>query len=336
MRSGITVAGNILLDCIKSIPSYPKPGMLTTIKSINRAVGGSVPNVLLDLAKMGNDIPLSAVGLTGNDEPADFITSALSRAGVDTSFVQRTDESSTSFTDVMSAEDTGERSFFQYRGANALFSPAHIPLDKLNSRILHIAYLLLLDIFDSEDSEYGTVMARFLHDAQQTGIKTSIDVVSDTTGLFAKVVRPALRYSDYVIMNEIEACNVFGLPSRDEDGNLLVDNVKEALFAFKREGVRERAVVHCPECGFCVDENNVFTAVPSFRLPEGYIKGSVGAGDAFCAACLRSVYFGRPAEEMLSFAAAAAAANLSAADSVSGMKSEEELYTMMKTLPVRK
>jgi len=335
MRSGITVAGNIVLDCIKSIPSYPQPGMLTTIKSITRAVGGSVPNVLIDLAKMGSDIPLSAVGLMGDDEPADYIVSALEKEGIDTSFVQRTDKAGTSFTDVMNAEDNGERSFFQYRGANALFAPENIPLDKLNSRMLHMAYLLLLDVFDGEDPEYGTVMARFLHDAQLKGFETSIDVVSDTTGLFAKVVKPALKYCDYIIVNEIEACNVFGLNPRDENGALITENIKKALYEFKKAGVKRRAVVHCPECGFCVDENDVFTAVPSFKLPAGYIKGSVGAGDAFCAACLRAIYQGKQASQMLSFAAAAAAANLSAADSVSGMKSEKELQEMMKTLPVR-
>ena len=42
-----------------------------------------------------------------------------------------------------------------------------------------------LDLYRSssdnmEDAEYGTVMARFLHDVKELGIKTSIDVVSDS------------------------------------------------------------------------------------------------------------------------------------------------------------
>ena len=95
-------------------------------------------------------------------------------------------------------------------------------------------------------------------------------------------------------------------------------------------GVRRRAVFHCPEAGFCMDAESGLTVVPSFRLPEGYVKGSVGAGDAFCAGCLYGAYHGFSPEETLSFAAAAAAANLSAVDAVSGMKSRKQLQKMMK------
>lgn len=333
MAEGIAVAGNMLVDYVKQIPSYPKPGMLASILSVTRAVGGSVPNTLLDLAAMGSDIPLTAVGLLGRDEAADYVLGQLRNAGIDTSNVLQTEETSTSFSDVMNAGNTGERSFFHFRGTNALFAPRHIPLNRLNSRILHIGYLLLLDVFDSADPEYGTVMARFLHDAREAGFLTSIDVVSDSEGRFPLVVKPALPYCDYVIMNEIEACAVWDLPSRDESGQPIDQNIRKALENFRAAGVRRRAVVHCPEAGYCLDEDGAFTRVPSFRLPEGYIKGSVGAGDAFCAGCLRAIYQGKSAREMLAFAAAAAAANLSAADSVSGMKSEEELITMMRTLP---
>lgn len=44
--------------------------------------------------------------------------------------------------------------------------------------MLHIGYILWLDSFDRDDEEYGTVMARFLKNIKERGIKTSIDVVS--------------------------------------------------------------------------------------------------------------------------------------------------------------
>ena len=72
----------------------------------------------------------------------------------------------------------------------------------------------------------------------------------------------------------------------------------------------------------------------SFKLPKGYIKGSVGAGDAFCAGCLYAIYKGYDADWMLRYAAAAAAANLSQPDSVSGMKTDTELKKFMETWEV--
>ena len=53
MKKGIAIAGNMLVDFVKTLPMYPKPGMLATIESVEQAVGGCVPNTLLDLAAIG-------------------------------------------------------------------------------------------------------------------------------------------------------------------------------------------------------------------------------------------------------------------------------------------
>ncbi len=82
--------------------------------------------------------------------------------------------------------------------------------------------MLLLDIFDKSDSEYGTVMAKFLRDVQSRGVKTSIDVVSSSGGDFRKTVLPALKYCDYAVLNEIEAGFAVGIEPRDGNGNLIL------------------------------------------------------------------------------------------------------------------
>lgn len=327
-RQGIAIAGNMLVDYVKTITFYPRPGMLSDITQVQRAVGGCVPNTIVDLAVMDGDLPLTALGRLGCDEAGRYVLETLKKAGVDVSRVQVDDALPTSFSDAMCAADTGERTFFHCRGANAAFNPADIDLDALTCRMLHIGYLLLLDAFDARDEEYGTVMARFLHDAQEKGIATSIDVVSGKDG-FQETVIPALKYCDNAIMNEIEACAVAGLPARDESGKLLIGNIRQTLDMMIRCGVKGRAIIHCPEAGFCLDAAGQFTMAPSLKLPEGYIQGSVGAGDAFAAGCLYALYTGMDAQDMLRFASAAAAANLSAADSVSGMKHHTEILKMM-------
>lgn len=327
-RAGIAIAGNILVDLVKEIDRYPEKGMLANIIKVSRSVGGCVPNTAINLAKMKSNIPIWAIGRAGEDEPGHFAVEQLKAEGINTEGVVFSQGESTSFSDAMTVLKTGERTFFHYRGANKTFSPGDVDLDRLNCRILHIGYILLLDSFDGEEEEYGTVMARFLHDVQERGIETSIDVVSDSSGEFARKVTPALKYCDYAIMNEIEGCAVSGLEPRDKSGKLLVENIRKTLEQFMKIGVKKRAVIHCPEAGFCMDREMGFCMVPSYQLPAGYIKGSVGAGDAFCAGCLHEIYLGSTAEKMLEYAAAAAAANLSRPDAVSGMRVEEELRKM--------
>ncbi|MBQ4618349.1 MAG: carbohydrate kinase family protein [Clostridia bacterium] len=300
-------------------------GMLANVLAIERAVGGCVPNTLINLARMKTGIPLTAVGRMGDDEGGRFILNELTKTGADTENIHIIPGGITGFSDVMTKITTGERAFFHCRGENANFEPEEVPVESLSCRILHTAYILLLDKFDEADEEYGTKMARYLKRAQENGIETSIDVVSDKSGLFQEKVLPSLRYSDYAIMNEIEGCAAAGLEPRDENGALIEENIKKALETFIEKGVKKRAVIHCPEAGYCLEPDGKFTRVPTFRLKDGYIKGSVGAGDAFAAGCLAAIYNGADAEEMLLIANAAGAANLSCADSVSGMVTMDEL-----------
>lgn len=335
MKNGMMIAGNILQDTVKTIRSYPSPGLLSTIEEVSQSVGGCVPNTAIDLARMESGIPLYVAGCIGKDAAGEFVLNEMKRYGINTDGVRVSTACATSFSDVISARDTGERTFFHYRGANAEFSPRDVNPEALPCSLLHIGYILLLDRFDEPDDEYGTAMARFLCRVQQQGILTSIDVVSDAEGRFAQKVKPALSYCDYAIMNEIEGGMVSGMACRRPDGTLDREQIRNTLLVLKKCGVRKRAVIHAPEAGFCVDEAERFIEVPSLALPKGYIQGSVGAGDAFCAGCLHEIYFGSSAEEMLSYAAAAAAANLSAKDSVSGMRSEAEIKAMMNTMSSR-
>ncbi|MGN1410736.1 MAG: PfkB family carbohydrate kinase [Eubacteriales bacterium] len=327
---GIAIAGNILNDNVKIIDSYPEKGMLSNILSLSLAVGGCVPNTAIDLAKIDPTLRLSALGLVGDDEAGRYVLAQLQKNNIDISMVGTTKDASTSFSDVMTIKSTGERTFYHHRGANSLFSPENINLSALNCKMLHIGYILLLDSFDAPDPEYGTVMARFLHDVQSRGILTSIDVVSSSDiSLFSQKVIPALKYTDNAIMNEIECCAVSGLPPRSENDKLIFENIKIAMENMLNAGVSQRVIVHCPEAGFIYNKNGDFTVVPSIKHPKGYIKGTVGAGDAFCAGCLYSIYNGCSDKEILEFASGAAACNLAAEDSVSGMKSKEQIYAFL-------
>lgn len=327
-RKSIAIAGNVITDIVKNIDEYPKLGMLTNISEISRAVGGCVPNTGINLAKIDGSIPIKAFGKVGADENGRFIVSELLKNGISVDGMSYSNETATSFCDVMSMP-SGERTFFHKKGANALFSPEDIDLGELDCSIFHIGYILLLDKFDAEDEKYGTVMARFLHSVQQKGIKTSIDVVSNSTPDYGKKIIPALKYCNYAIMNELEACTAWKLEAYNADGTLSVENIKTAMTNMINSGVSDKAIVHCKTRSFVMDAKTYnFTQVPSIKIPPEEIKGSVGAGDAFCAGCLYGLYNGFSDKQLLEFASAAAACNLFAANSTDGMRSKIEILNI--------
>lgn len=328
MRKGICVAGNLVVDITYPIERWPRQSELTTItEGITRSVGGAVCNVVTDLARMDKSLPLSALGVIGQDAEGDFILEQLGKyRNVDLSLLGR--EGATSFTAVMSDNRTKARTFFQYRGANALFDESFIDWEKIDAELLHVGYILLLDALDQEDAEYGTKMARLLAEARRRGLKTSIDVVTETGDRFRTLVPPALRYTDYCVINELEAQQITGVPLRDESEKLYPENMKEALERMKELGVSTWAVIHCPEGGYGLDEENRYVSLSSLRLPEGYIKGTVGAGDAFCAGVLYGAQKRWALPESIRLGTCAAAASLSEPGASEGVGTAEEVLKL--------
>lgn len=330
---GIMVAGNIIVDLIHLIDAYPQKNMLADVVSVSKAVGGCAPNTVISLAKINPDLQLSAAGKIGNDENGRFVLSQLKKYGIDTGLVTVTEEAPTSFCNVMTEQSTGERTFFHGRGANKLFGLSDIDVYNLDCEIFHIGYVMLLDEFDQPDPEYGTKMAHLLHDLSIRGIKTSIDTVSSQSGDFRATVTPSLRYCNYAIMNEIESGLISGISPRNEDGSLNIENIRATMAFLVQCGVKEKVIVHCSEAGFMMNADGTFLAVPSLQLPKGYIKGSVGAGDTYAAGCLYGIYCGFDDRYILEFASGASAANLSEADSISGVKSHKEIEKLLTQYP---
>ena len=204
-RHGIIAGGNFIIDQVKMIDRYPQRESLANIASQYQGTGGAPYNVLLGLAKLGAKFPLAAAGLVGKDSIGDYILADCKANNVDTKHLKATKEALTSYTDVMTEARGGVRTFFHMRGANALWAGKDLAFKKLNYKIFHLGYLLLLDALDVPDKSNGTQAASLLKAAQDAGLKTSIDCVSEDSNRFNKIVPPALQFTDYCIINEFEA-----------------------------------------------------------------------------------------------------------------------------------
>lgn len=313
-RNGIAVAGSVLVDKINEIKAYPQSGELTQIVGLEKAVGGCVPNVALDLKKICPEMEIQAIGKIGNDEEGAYVSDVLQKGGVDISGFVVDDSDKTSFTEVMSVIN-GQRTFFTYPGTSADFGYNDIDFDSLNVKMLHLGYFLLLEKVDQGD---GLLI---LKKAKELGIQTSIDLVSENSDRYSLVL-PCLPYTDYLIINENEAGKLTGIEPTDE-------NLETIAYRLKELGVKDKVVIHKPDFSVCLS-NQGYTVVPSYKLPEGYIKGTTGAGDAFCAGTLIGIYKGWTDREILEFASASAVMALGKADATSGLVTESEIKEYCK------
>ena len=313
-RNGIAVVGSILVDKINEIKAYPQSGELTQIVGLEKAVGGCVPNVALDLKKICPELDVKAIGKVGNDEDGAYVSDVLSQGGVDVCGFVVDDSDKTSFTEVMSVIN-GQRTFFTYPGSSADFGFDDMDFNNLNAKILHLGYFLLLEKVDRGD---GILI---LQKAKELGIKTSIDLVSENSDRY-KLVLPCLPYTDYLIINENEAGKLTEMEPTDENLEAIARKLMEL-------GVKEKVVIHKPEFAVCLSKDT-YTVVPSYKLPEGYIKGTTGAGDAFCAGTLIGIYEGWSDSEILEFGSACAVMALGKADATSGLITKTEIKEYCK------
>lgn len=336
VRVGITGAGNFIIDHVKVVDLWPEEGMLSLILEEKRASGGCAYNVLKDLAILNVGIPLYAVGITSNDADGKFILQDLKSHGIDTSMMKLIDGVMTSYTDVITVKSTGNRTFFHNKGTNKYLDIEHFDFSKIRSKLFHIGYILLLDTLDEPDPEYGTRMARLLKMAKDSGLKTSVDVVSESSYRFNRVVLPALKYTDYLIFNEIEAGRTTDFEIRKPDGSINTNNLRDALKMLMDNGESELVCIHFPEGAYASKKGGTPIFMPSHDLPKEFVKSTVGAGDAFCAGMLYGIHEGWELERTMRFANAMGAICLGDTTTSGGMKSFEETVKFMEEMPLIK
>ena len=166
-----------------------------------------------------------------------------------------------------------------------------------------------------------------LKKAKAAGIETSIDLVSESSDRYGLVL-PCLPYTDYLIINELEASKLTDIDPAPEN----LEAICRKLMAL---GVKKKVIIHMPERAVCLSEEG-FTAVGSYILPDGFIQGTTGAGDAFCAGALIGIYNARADREILEFASACAVMSLRCAGATGGLAGEAETKEFCKQFLRRK
>ena len=331
MKKGITLAGNIIVDHNREVEKYPEHSNLVVINKSYITLGGAVSNSGISLSRIDPTLAINVLGVIGDDDDGKNALNEFRKySNIDCSQVY-TGKQNTGFTDVIVDTTNHTRTFFSFGGANSELSPEHFDFNKMDSAILHVGYILLLDTLDSPDAEFGTKMARVLFSAQQAGIKTSIDIVTEDSDRYKDIVPHALKYTDYCIINEEEAARTVGIKVRGLDGVLDVKacrSVCEELFIL---GVGEWVVIHSREGGIGLNKKGEFTTKPSLKLNPKEIKGTTGAGDAFLSGVLYGAYKGYSLDDAISLGIASSNASILEEGPTAGIKAENDLWEFYKS-----
>ncbi|MFW5760971.1 MAG: carbohydrate kinase family protein [Cyclobacteriaceae bacterium] len=333
-RKGILAAGNWIIDQVKIVDQYPRQDALANIQEQAAFNGGAPYNLLKDLALMQVSYPLQAIGLVGDDENGELILHDCRRHGIETSLLQKTGQASTSYTDVMTVRNSGRRTFFHYRGANALLDQSHFQLEQSKAYIFHLGYLLLLDKLDELDPKNRTKASYLFESAQSQGFLTSTDVVSEDSDRFEQVVYPSLPFLDILFVNEYEAEKITGIQLKENE-KVQIQKAEGCAQKLIEAGINKYVIIHFPEGVLAMDRQKNVYRQASIRVPGEEIKGTVGAGDAFAAGVLHGIHEQMPIQQCLKLGVQVAASSLLHAAASNGVVALADLEAKVGQWPFR-
>ena len=307
MNKGVIGLGMWCVDTTYKINELPERGKLEPILDSFQCVGGGPSNVLTDLSSLGFNYPMIAMGSIGLDGNASIIKDHLKKNNIQINYLISSKTVPTSQTVCMS-EKKNERTFLYYPGANNLLDTKHFKIDDLKSKpkILYIGYLTLLgklDRFNNNKTRLNIVLEK----AKKKNLITVLDLVSNKTSHFQKIVYSALPFTDYLLLNEIEAQLLFKKSIKKNDNYLNIKLILKLTKKFFKKGLLKGLIIHNSKESVCVLKDQTHN-IKSKIIPQQKIKNAVGAGDAFCAAFIYGIHENWNIEKILKKAHAAGTA----------------------------
>jgi sugar/nucleoside kinase (ribokinase family) len=309
----VLCAGIMVADHVCSpISHLPAAGELVMAERLILTIGGCAANAAVDLCKMG--VRAAVVGRVGSDIFGRVVTDMLREQGVDISAVRVSSECDTSQTLIVNVAGQ-DRRFIHTFGANAEFSAADIPLERVQRcRVLYLGgYLLMANV---RQDELAAVFAA----AHQAGAKTVLDVGVPEPGAFLSRLERLLPHVDVFLPNHHEAEQITG--ERDP--------LRQAEL-FRRLGAGT-AVITMGADGAVLVSATVRLRAGVYSVP--FVDGS-GGGDAFDAGYIWGLMNNLPAEECLRVASALGASCVRAIGTTPGVFTRAECEDFLRTHSLR-
>ena len=360
-KNRIIAAGHICIDIApiftegkgNDITKILMPGKLVEVDAADIHTGGSVANTGLAMKKLGADVSL--MGKVGDDEFGRMILGILDQyKAMDGMITDK--ESSTSYSVVLAIPGI-DRIFLHNPGANNTFTKEDLNFDLINEAgLFHFGYPTIMQKM-YEDG--GDELAGIFKAVKECGCMTSLDMsaVDENTKAgkadWYGILEKTLPYVDFFLPSVEEICYMLdkekydALQNRANGGDITeILSIEEDVVPLAEKILNmgcKFAMVKCGAKGFYYQAKDAdafalleeesgldfssFAGKAGFEksyVPNAVVSGT-GAGDTTIAAFLTAMCKGYPLERCLQLAAGTGASCVEAIDSLSGLKSFEEL-----------
>jgi len=306
-RVGIIAAGIWCVDTSYKIKNWPEQGKTSMVSKRIDCVGGGPSNVLTNLNYLGFNYPKIGLGCIGVDDNSKIIIQHCKKNKIITSYFSILKKVSTSYTLVMS-EMEKERTFFHYSGTNDYLDNKHLPLTKIKNykpKILYVGYLTFLGKLDLFKKNKETKLVDLLKKSHKIGMINCLDLASYNHTSYAQIISSALKYCDYLFLNEIEAELATGIKLHSK--NIFIKkSAEKAIKKLVNLGVKKAVILHTPSWSLWASAEGRLMWSKSLKIERKKIKSTVGAGDAFAAASIFGIHEGWVPQKILNKSHAAA------------------------------
>ena len=328
-RSGVVLAGTIVLDIVHVIDQWPDEEQIAFIRQTIEAPGGPPHNAAAGLVKLGAEFPVTMICVVGDDAAGNTFVRIASELGLNTANVIRVAGHSTDVTHVMTSKASGRRTFFYHPGANGtILARQMLPPDDSGK----IYYLGSPGISTSMDESDGWRKA--LSTARQRGYKTCMELCPVPADLQRAQTLPCLPLLDYFVINDSEAEILSGQPVLS-NGHFSISLALDAAQNLLDRGVGELVSIHHPEGAVALRKSGGSAFATSVNVPQSEIIGTVGAGDAFYAGMLFGIHENWSLDACLALANASAATSLHSATTCASIRPWAECLNYARTKGLR-
>lgn len=303
-RSGIVLAGIVVLDIVHIVDHWPEEETLSFIDRTEYAAGGPPHNAAAGLVKLGAPFPVTMLGAAGDDAYGETMLANARSYGLDTSHMAIIPGAVTSHTHVITCAETGRRTFFAQLGVNNRLDVEHLLPQDTNAKLYYLGSPGVARHLDETDG-----WRKLLRIARGQGMKTCLELCPVPADLLRRHVTPCLPLCDYFVVNDYEAASITGIATTN-GARLDWTAAEEACRALLKLGVIELAAIHHPDGAVAISTAGEVLRSASVNVPQLEIAGSVGAGDAFYAGMLLGVHEDWPLQQCLELGNAAAATSL--------------------------
>ncbi len=308
-RTGIICGASWCVDRNKLIDHWPEQETISVIVAEERQGGGNGANASVDLRKLDAPFPVEAVGMVGDDEDGRLLLALCRDNGIDPRQMHRTTAVPTAYTEVMTVQPTGKRTFFYRAGTHNLVTPDHFDFSATSAAILHLGLPGTLAAMDAPWADEPSGWVAVLKKARAAGLRTNLELCPVPDAVNRALARPCLPHLDYLVINDAEAGAIADIVTVT-GGRTDFAACEKAALAIREMSAVEIVVVHFPLGAIAVTRDGTVTRKPSVRVPPDAVKGSNGAGDAFASGMLIGIHEAWPLDRALALASATAAASL--------------------------